>query len=252
MVLWAAADAGTQAIIADAHHAAVAEMIAFLEREVAFTRAGATGDDAAVAQVDVRGVIATAYDHYDSRAGDPHLHTHVVIRNKMQTVLDNKWRSHDSRPMHASTVAISELHEAVFADHRTRVLGVEWETRERVRDRNSAWTISAVPQDLVKEFSSRSRHIDDEKNRLIAEYVERHGRQPSATTIIKLRAHATRSTRPEKTIHSLADLTADWRNCAGRILGQNATAWVREVAANETPLLLRADDNPLDVIRSIV
>jgi len=89
-VLWAVADAGTQSLIVNAHHAAVAEVVAFMEREVAVTRAGATPGDGAVAQVDVRGLIATAYDHYDSRAGDPHLHTHVVISNKVQTVLDNK------------------------------------------------------------------------------------------------------------------------------------------------------------------
>ncbi|HIZ36588.1 MAG TPA: relaxase domain-containing protein [Candidatus Ruania gallistercoris] len=84
-VLWAVADAGTQALIAETHHAAVAETVAFIEREVAATPVGATGPDGAVAQVDVTGVIATAFEHYDSRAGDPHLHTHVVITNKVQT-----------------------------------------------------------------------------------------------------------------------------------------------------------------------
>src|SRR5690625_3022410 len=100
-VLWAVADAGTQALIAQAHHAAIAEVVAFIEREVAATRVGATGPDGATAQVDVTGVIATAFDHYDSRAGDPHLHTHVVISNKVQTAQDGKWRSLDGRPMHA-------------------------------------------------------------------------------------------------------------------------------------------------------
>ena len=84
-VLWAVADAGTQALIAQAHHAAVAEMVAFIEREVAATRVGATGPDGAVAQVNVTGVVATAFDHYDSRAGDPHLHTHVVMRSNTET-----------------------------------------------------------------------------------------------------------------------------------------------------------------------
>jgi len=92
-VVWAVADAGTQAIIADAHHAAVAEVVAFMEREIAATRVGATGRDGAVAQVGVGGLIATAFDHYDSRAGDPHLHTHLVISNKVQTLRDGKWRS---------------------------------------------------------------------------------------------------------------------------------------------------------------
>ncbi|MCJ1703464.1 MobF family relaxase [Rathayibacter sp. VKM Ac-2926] len=250
-VLWAVADAGTQALIADAHHAAVAEVVAFMEREVAATRTGATGRDGAVAQVDVRGLVATAFDHYDSRAGDPHLHTHVVISNKVQTVLDGKWRSLDGRPMHTATVALSEVHEAVFADHLTRMLGVEWEAREQGRDRNPAWAVASVPEDLVKEFSTRARHIDAETDRLIARYVTEHGRRPSPATIMKLRAQATLSTRPEKEVHSLADLTASWRRRAGQVLGSDATAWARRVAVNEAPLLLRADDIPLDVIASL-
>ena len=250
-VLWAVADAGTQSLIAQAHHDAVADMIAFMEREVAATRTGATAGDGAVAQVDVHGVIATAYDHYDSRAGDPHLHTHVVISNKVQTILDGKWRSLDSRPMHGATVALSELHEAVFADHLTRMLGVEWESRARGRDRNPAWAITGVPEELVSEFSTRARHIDEATDRLIDKYVAERGRRPSAATIMKLRAQATLSTRPEKTVHSLADLTAAWRNRASAVLGEDAIGWARRVAANEAPLLLRADDVPLDIVRSL-
>ena len=87
-VLWAVADAGVQALIGEAHHWAVAEVVAFMEREVAATRTGATARDGAVAQVDVTGLIATAFDHFDSRAGDPHLHTHVVISNKAKTAFD--------------------------------------------------------------------------------------------------------------------------------------------------------------------
>ncbi len=250
-VLWAVADAGTQSLIADAHHAAVAEMVAFIEREVAATRVGAAGRNGAVAQADVTGVIATAFDHYDSRAGDPHLHTHVVISNKVQTAHDGKWRSLDGRPLHAATVALSELHEAVFADHLTRAFGVEWEAREMGRDRNPAWAVATVPERLVVEFSSRSRQIEQEKNRLITEYVERHGRQPSLATIIKLRAQATLATRPEKQVRALADLTAEWRARATHLLDEDATAWARRVTANAAPLLLRADDVPLDVIASL-
>jgi conjugative relaxase-like TrwC/TraI family protein len=246
--LWAVADAGTQALIGEAHHAAVAEVVAFMEREVAATRTGATAGDGAVAQVDVTGLVATAFDHFDSRAGDPHLHTHVVISNKVQTAFDGKWRSLDGRPMHAAVVALSELHEAVFADHMTRTFGVEWEARDMGRDRNPAWAISTVPEELVAEFSTRARHIDAEKNRLIAEYVAKHGRQPSTATIIKLRAQATLATRPEKEVRSLADLTAEWRTRATGVLGHDATTWAGAVTDNDRPLLLRAHDVPLDAI----
>lgn len=250
-VLWAVADAGTQSLIAQAHHAAIAEMVAFIEREVATTRVGATGPDGAAAQVDVTGVIATAFDHYDSRAGDPHLHTHVVISNKVKTAQDGKWRSLDGRPMHAAVVALSELHEAVFADHMTRTFGVEWESREMGRDRNPAWAITAVPETLVSEFSTRSRHIEVEKNRLVEAYVQKHGRQPSTATILKLRAQATLATRPEKQVRSLAELTADWRTRATGLLSNDATRWAQGVAVNPPAMLLRADDVPLDTVAEI-
>ncbi|WP_246227218.1 MobF family relaxase [Propioniciclava coleopterorum] len=255
-VLWAVADAGVQALIAEAHHRAVAEVVAFMEREVAATRTGATAGDGAVAQVDVTGLIATAFDHFDSRAGDPHLHTHVVISNKAKTVLDGKWRSLDGRPMHTAVVALSELHEAVFADHMTRTFGVSWEAREMGRDHNPAWAITGVPEELIAEFSTRARHINAETDRLIAKYVAAHGRRPTPAAIMKLRAQATLATRPEKQVRSLADLTVEWRERATKALGRDATTWAREVTDNDKPLLLHADDVPLDVIgelgRSVV
>ncbi|SEA59628.1 conjugative relaxase domain-containing protein, TrwC/TraI family [Bowdeniella nasicola] len=250
-VLWAVADAGVQALIGEAHHRAIAEVVAFMEREVAATRTGATAGDGAVAQVDVTGLIATAFDHFDSRAGDPHLHTHVVISNKAKTTFDGKWRSLDGRPMHAAVVALSELHEAVFADHMTRTFGVSWEARDMGRDHNPAWAITGVPEELVAEFSTRARHIDIETDRLITEYVAAHGRRPTPAVIMKLRAQATLTTRPDKRVRSLANLTAEWRDRATKTLGRDATMWAREVTDNDKPLLLRADDVPLDVIGEI-
>ena len=131
--------------------------------------------------------MATAFDHFDSRAGDPHLHTHVVISNKAKTVLDGKWRSLDGRPMHAAVVALSELHEAVFADHMTRTFGVSWEAREMGLDHNPAWAITGVPKELIAEFSTRARHIDAETDRLIGQYVDAHGRRPSPATATAVR-----------------------------------------------------------------
>jgi conjugative relaxase-like TrwC/TraI family protein len=249
--IWAVADAGTQALIADAHHAAVARLVAFLEQEVATTRVGATGPDGAVAHVDVAGVAATAFDHFDSRAGDPQLHTHVVVSNKVMTVQDGRWRTLAGRPMHSAVVAISELYNATLADQLTRSLGVEWERRDRGRDRTPAWEIVGVSEELIGEFSTRTRHIEVEKDRLIAEYVARHGRQPSARTVLKLRAQATLATRPAKHIHSLAELTERWRERAGRILDQDATAWACALIGAGPPwkALLRADDVPLDFVR---
>jgi len=250
--IWAVADAGTQSLIAEAHHAAVADLVAFLEREVAATRVGATGPDGAVAHVDVAGVTAAAFDHYDSRSGDPQLHTHVVISNKVMTVQDGRWRTLAGRPMHSAVVAVSELYNAALADRLTHALRLGWEARERGRDRNPAWEIEGVPDELVSEFSTRSRHIEAEKDRLITEYAAKHGRQPSARTVLKLRAQATLTTRPEKQVRSLADLTAEWRQRAARVLGRDATEWARALTSGaEVRRVLRADDVPLDVVREV-
>ena len=88
--IWGVADAGTQTLIMQAHHAAMRDTIAMLEERVAVTRVNQGG----VAQMPITGVIATAYDHYDSRAADPQPHTHVVVSNKVMGE-DGRWRTLD-------------------------------------------------------------------------------------------------------------------------------------------------------------
>ncbi|GAA1863955.1 MobF family relaxase [Myceligenerans crystallogenes] len=259
-VLWAVADADLQEQIAAAHHTAIDEVFALMERELAATRVGAkvagnainrAGEGGAVAQVPVTGLIAMAFDHWDSRANDPHLHTHVVISNKVKTVLDGRWRSLDARGFYDATVALSELHEAIVADHLTRILGVEWEPRSRGTDRNPAWAIVGVPQELVESFSSRTGQIDARTDELITEHRAKHGRAPTRKQIVKYRAQATLETRPDKTQHSLADLTAHWRHRAGRILGRDPAAWARRITSHSHARTLQAADVPQDVIADV-
>lgn len=248
-VLWGVSAAGTQAQIVKAHHAAVAEMLELFERQIAATRVGRSNGTGAVAQVEVVGVIAAAFDHWDSRLGDPQLHTHVVVSNKVKTALDGKWRSLDSRAMHAGVVAMSEHYNAILADRVTRQFGIDWEQRVRGRDRNPSWELALVPEKLIRAFSGRSHAIEFEKDRLIAGYVATHGKRPSSRTIIRLRAQATLATRPAKQSRSLADLTDAWRERADEILAADSHDWARRLAGCKgSARMLRADDISLDVI----
>ncbi|KRC54736.1 MULTISPECIES: MobF family relaxase [unclassified Nocardioides] len=249
-VLWGVADAATQERIVNAHHAAVSDVLAYFEREVAATRAGLADRDGAVAQVGVAGVAAVAYDHYDSRAGDPQLHTHLVLSNKVLTLRDGQWRSLDGRPVFASVTGLSAHYNALLADRLTRDLGVEWELRQRGADRNPQWEIVGVSDELIAEFSSRTREIELRKDELIAEYVARHGRMPSAKTIVELRAQATLATRPPKETRSLADLTAQWRQRAAAHLGLEPTSWAATLLDNAAGSL-NVDDVPLAAIEAI-
>ncbi|WP_246846642.1 MobF family relaxase [Humibacter ginsenosidimutans] len=253
--VWGVTDAGTQALIAQAHHAAMRDTIALLEERVAATRAGHGG----IAMMPVTGVIATAFDHYDSRAADPQLHTHVVVSNKVQGV-DGRWRSLDSRRLHKAAVALSESYNAFLTDHTARLLGVAWVPVDRGKDRNTGWEIDGVPTALAAAFSRRTTGtsdgsldgIEQVKNRLIAEYVAEHGRQPSARTITRLRQQATLETRPGKQLHSLAELTTEWRRRATVVLGEDATTWARHLLARGSgEARLRADDLGLEQVHDI-
>lgn len=219
-VLWALADDPTRDAIHAAHRRAIADVLAIAERDVARTRIGTNG----VAQVATRGVIAAAFDHWDSRDNDPNLHTHVVIAHRVQGP-DGRWRTLDSRAVHRAAVAMSERYDALLADHLATSLGLAWEYRERGPRRNPAYELAAVPQALIAEFSQRSARIDAETDRLIAAYVAAHGREPDPATVIRLRQQATLATRAVKEVHPLADLTEDWRQRAGRLLGRDPREW---------------------------
>ena len=78
--LWALAPREVADQVRAGTRRAVADTLGWLEREVAFTRVGHAG----ARQVDVRGLVAAAFTHRDSRAGDPDLHTHLAVSNKSQ------------------------------------------------------------------------------------------------------------------------------------------------------------------------
>ena len=69
--LWALAEPAAADAIEDAHRAAVKDALTFIENHALFTRTGPQG----IRQVNVRGLVAAAFTHRDSRAGDPDLHT---------------------------------------------------------------------------------------------------------------------------------------------------------------------------------
>ncbi|HEY6686242.1 MAG TPA: MobF family relaxase [Propionibacteriaceae bacterium] len=122
--LWALAEPAVAAQIEKAHRAAVSDALAFIEKHALFSRTGANG----ARQVDVQGLVATAFTHRDSRAGDPDLHTHVAVANKVQT-LDGRWLSIDGRILFKATVAASETYNTALEHHLRDSLGVRFVER---------------------------------------------------------------------------------------------------------------------------
>lgn len=212
-VLWALGDDGYKDKVMAAHHAALEATLAWLETAAIHTRAGHGG----VAHVGVHGAIAAAFDHWESRSGDPQLHTHVVIANKAQRVSDGVWTTLDSRTLYKATVAASQHYNGLLYDQLGRDLGTEAEVRTPTSAiHNFSFELSGVDDALIREFSSRSRLIDIEADRLIHDWSETHGREPSNAVKLKLRQQATLSTRTAKN-HDVVPLntrTRQWREHA--------------------------------------
>ncbi|MBN9607872.1 MAG: relaxase domain-containing protein [Actinobacteria bacterium] len=226
-VLWALSDADVQRQIVAAHHRAVASTIRLIEKDVARTRTGHGG----AARVPVRGLIAAGFDHHDSRAGDPQLHTHVTIANRVQAASDGQWRTLDSRSLYAASVAHSDTYDLLLADNLTRALGVAWEVRLRGRARNPRRELAAIPDHLLVEFSQRTAAITAAKDAAIDTFVSKHHRQPTGPEAVRIRQQATLETRQPKHVSTLAEYTAQWTRRADLILGGDARIWAGAATA---------------------
>lgn len=212
-LLWALGDPTMRAAIQDAHHAAVADAIGYLEQEATFTRAGKAG----VRQVDAKGLVAAAFDHFDSRAGDPDLHTHVAIANRVQGP-DGKWRSLDGRVVHDAAVSASERYNTTLEREVADRLGVAFEACTKSQDKRQVREVVGVDEDLVKAFSQRRNGIEDRFNDLLAAYRAEHGRSPSTALQHQMAQRATLETRQaKKPNESLATKVQRWQAQAAEL-----------------------------------
>jgi conjugative relaxase-like TrwC/TraI family protein len=83
---WALGGHPVSGQVKEAHAAAVAEALGYLERQACWTRRGRGGREF----VPGNGFLAAAYLHRSSCAGDPQLHTHVLIANATKGP-DGRW-----------------------------------------------------------------------------------------------------------------------------------------------------------------
>ena len=204
-----------------AHEAAVTEALALVEEHAAFTRTGSGG----TAQVETNGLVAAAFEHWDSRAGDPNLHTHVAVSSKVQGK-DGKWRALDARPLYAMTVAASEAYNTAFEVHLTTRLGVTFAPRpDTAAGREPVREIAGVPPAMIAFFSRRRAAIEARYAELVRDYRAAHGHDPGTGAAYDLARQANLDTRPGKQPpRSLASKQAAWREELQERFGAGAVA----------------------------
>ena len=214
--LWAVADPAVAAVIERAHQAAVQDALAFIEKHALFTRTGRQG----IRQVNVRGLVAAAFTHRDSRAGDPDLHTHVAVANKVQT-LDGRWLSIDGRVLFKANVAASESYNTALEQHLREALGVRFAERAGTDPaKRPIREIVGVDPRLNQRWSTRRAHINIRRGELAIQFQEDHGRPPTPVEALHLAQQATLETRDAKhEPRSLIEQRSTWLNEAAAVLG---------------------------------
>jgi conjugative relaxase-like TrwC/TraI family protein len=238
--LWAVAEPAVAAAIERAHQAAVNDALAFIEKQALFTRTGSQG----IRQVNVRGLVAAAFTHRDSRAGDPDLHTHVAVANKVQT-LDGRWLSIDGRVLFKAKVAASETYNTALEQHLRDALGVRFAERPGADPgKRPIREIVGVDPRLNQRWSTRRARINLRRGELAIQFQNDHGRPPTPVEALHLAEQATLETRDAKhEPRSLAEQRATWFGEAAAVLGSSGavTSMVRTVLVSPAEIATIAD-----------
>ncbi len=244
-LLWALGGAEVRQEVEDAHHEAVRDTLDWIERHAAFTRTGHAG----TAQIDTTGLVAAAFDHRDSRSGDPDLHTHVAVANKVCGT-DGKWRSLDARVLHSLGVAASERYNTRFEDALARRLGVEFAERPGTdAGKRPVREIVGVPLELIAHFSKRREAIEDRYDELLADFRAAHGRNPTRSAQLRLAQQATLETREGKAPgRTLAEQVADWTAQAERVIGRGGLARLRHETLGRSRRVTMLDDAQVEAL----
>lgn len=162
-------DPRVQAAIIEAGQTAVSDALAWLEREAINVRRG-TGNEAflndlaardpeaaaaaRIRSVSAHGVVAAAFRHRTSRAGDPLLHWHTLVAN-VAPGPDGRWTAFVHPDLYRAVRAAGEVFQASLRAELTATLGIEWRPGRHVPE------IAGVPDALCELFSKRSQQITD-------------------------------------------------------------------------------------------
>jgi conjugative relaxase-like TrwC/TraI family protein len=167
-VLYALADPLVRGHIVEALDHAVDEAIGWMEREACFVRRGSNNrtahrgdpDQFGTRRLRAGGFVAAGFRHRTSRAGDPQLHTHVLVANLTRGP-DRRWSALDAYALYRSQRACGPVFDAALRAELTRRLGVAWVPAGR-----DSFEIAGIPRGVLRLFSKRRAEIEAEMERI--------------------------------------------------------------------------------------
>ncbi len=162
-IVWAGAEASHKQEIEQAHQRAVECAFEYLEAN-AFTRRGAGG----VIHEDAK-LVASRFNHYTSREGDPQVHSHVVVSN-FSVREDGTVGTIDSRTFYENKMAAGALYQVELA-WQMQKLGYKVEQGIK-----GTFRLTNVTEEAERVFSKRDQQIDTlAKERGIESYAGTRG-----------------------------------------------------------------------------
>jgi conjugative relaxase-like TrwC/TraI family protein len=146
---WALGGPPVGAEVSEAHAEAVKAGLDYLQQTACLTRRGAGGREF----VQGNGFLAAGYTHRSSRAGDPQLHTHVLVANATKGP-DGRWTRLYHPGIYHQLKTAGYVYEAHLRSELTQRLGVKWG-----EVRNGIAEIEGFDPEHLRAFSTRRAEI---------------------------------------------------------------------------------------------
>jgi conjugative relaxase-like TrwC/TraI family protein len=199
----------------------------YLQDVAGYSRIGHHGGGAGL-WTDAHKFVTAQFLQHDSRNGDPQLHVHGVILNRVPCA-DGTWRAIDTTLISDNRGGASTIAIRVMAASITQSVGALFEAHETRRE-GVALDIVGVSQELCEWFSSRERDIGPKAEQELAEFRDRKGREPTPFERNHLLRTATLATRAPKSHDGLnhAEQLDAWATQAEEIM----VGGLAEVARN--------------------
>ena len=160
-VLWAIAPNDLRLSITAAHTEAVETALdEVIATHCAFGRTRANPTTVVILHADV---LAAVFQHGNTRAGDPHLHTRALVFNVSLASSDKKWRALHSRALFIWQKAAGAVYRAELAWILRTRLGI---TTQRYGPGQQYIRIPGIPRNLVSQWSSRTNQLADIQSRI--------------------------------------------------------------------------------------
>lgn len=208
-ILWGLATRDVQDKIEEIHHIALKETIKHIEDNAIYTRKRNNLGD--IEHIKSNNLTAAAITHYDSRAGDPDLHTHILLSNK--TYYNGKWYSLDGQVLHKFVVTADLYYKNRLETLLHEQLGVNFVNVYKRNQRIPVREVDGISNEIIEFFSKRSKEIKEKYDQLVKIFIKTHKRTPTLGNLRKLLDAANSITKDKKNYtESKADKRIRWRN----------------------------------------